>query len=144
MNAEQTPECGAALAGREQFTALVIDDEPHARAFLRLILRSLGVVKVHEAGHGAAGVELYRSIQPTFVLLDVNMPVMTGETALRAILAIDPDAAVIVVTSQSEHETVKRFLEFGAAGYVLKHRPAAEVCRMLAEVLESFVVAAED
>ena len=147
MNGEQTswPAAPAsATAGRETITALIIDDEPHVRAFLRISLHSLGVTRVHEAGNGADGVALFEQIQPTVVLLDVNMPVMSGDRAIQQIFALDPEAAVIVVTSDSQHTTVKHFCNLGAMGYVLKHRPAEEVRAMLDEALGCFVVGDDD
>ena len=146
MDVEQSswPAVSAAVAaGREAFTALIIDDEPHVRAFLRLALRSLGLRDIREAANGAEGFALFKQVQPTVVLLDINMPVLAGEATLRQILARDPDAAVIVVTSDSQHDTVKRYLGLGAIGYVLKHRPAAEVHRMLDQALACFVVDGE-
>jgi two-component system chemotaxis response regulator CheY len=140
MNGEQSSGPAALAAGREAITVLIIDDEPHVRAFLRLALRSLGVSRVQEAGNGADGVALFEQTQPTVVLLDVNMPVMNGDAAIRQILALDPEAAVIVVTSDNQHATVKRFRDLGAMGYVLKHRPAEEVRAMLDEALACFVV----
>jgi two-component system, chemotaxis family, chemotaxis protein CheY len=147
MNVERSfwPAAPAsATAGREAITALIIDDKPHVRAFLRLTLHSLGVTSAYEAGNGADGVALFEQIQPTVVLLDVNMPVMSGDQAIQQILALDPEAAVIVVTSDSQHETVKHFRDLGAMGYVLKHRPAEEVRAMLDEALGCFVFGDED
>lgn len=108
------------------------------------MLGLLGVTQIHEAGNGADGVALFEQIQPTVVLLDVNMPVMSGDRAIQQILALDPEAAVIVVTSDSQHATVKHFRDLGAMGYVLKHQSAEEVRAMLDEALGCFVVGDDD
>ena len=133
----------ASRGGGETITALIIDDEPHVRAFLHTALRSLGVRQVSEATNGAEGVEMFDRLQPSLVLLDINMPVMAGETAIQHILAADPDANVIMLTSDSRHEVVRRFLDLGAAGYVLKHRPADGARAALRELLERFDVVEE-
>ena len=127
--------------GRELITALIIDDEPHVRAFLRTALGSLGVREVSEAGDGAEGIELFSQLQPSLVLLDINMPVMTGEIAIQHILADDPETVVVMITSESRHETVRKFLDLGASGYVLKHRPADGVRAALNELLDRFEIA---
>jgi len=133
-----------APVGREALTALLIDDEPHVRAFLRTALRSLGLKQIHEASNGEEGVATYGQVQPSLVLLDINMPVMSGESALRQILGLDPEAVVIMITSESRHETVLHFLNLGAAGYVLKHRPADGVRNALNELLDRFEMVATE
>jgi DNA-binding NarL/FixJ family response regulator len=71
------------------------------------------------------------------VLLDVNMPVLNGEGVVQELARNFPDAAVIVVSSQSEHQLIKRFAEIGAIGYVLKQQPREVVTEMIAEALDS-------
>jgi DNA-binding NarL/FixJ family response regulator len=123
-------------ADRARITALIADDEPHVRAYLRLVLRSLGVVTVWEAGDGVEALRIYEEQVPTFVLLDVNMPMLTGEGVIHALAQRFPEAAVVIVTSQSEHETVKRFAGLGAIGYVLKQQPREVMTGMIAEALD--------
>lgn len=130
-------------AGREQISVLIIDDEVHVRAFLRTALRSLGLRQIHEATNGEDGIIAFRQLQPTLVLLDINMPVMAGEDAIREILNIDPETVVIIVTADSRHETVRKFLDLGASGYVLKHRPADGVRAALDELLDNFDIVVE-
>ncbi len=107
------------------------------RAYLRLVLHSLGVMTVWEAGDGAEALHLFEQHRPTVVLLDLNMPVLNGEGVIHGLAERFPEAAVIVVTSQSEHQTVKRFAEIGAIGYVLKQQPREIVARMIAEAIDS-------
>jgi len=120
-------------------SALIVDDESHVRSYLRLVLAALGVTAVWEAADGAEGLALYEQHRPAVVLLDVNMPVMSGERMLEELTQLDPAAAVIMVTAQNEHETVKRFARLGAMGYLLKHLPKDELSRQLAEMLECLV-----
>jgi DNA-binding NarL/FixJ family response regulator len=124
------------VAARARITALIADDEPHVRAYLRLVLRSLGVTTMWEAGDGVEALRVYEDQAPSVVLLDVNMPMLTGEGVIHALAQRFPEAAVVVVTSQSEHETVKRFAELGAIGYVLKQQPREVVTKMIAEALD--------
>ncbi len=132
-----SPEPLSPAGERARITALIADDEPHVRAYLRLILRSLGVTTIWEAGDGAEALTVYSETQPTVVLLDVNMPVLSGEGVIFGLAARFPDAAVIIVTSQSEHHTVKRFAELGAIGYVLKQQSREVVTEMIADALDS-------
>ncbi|MBI5767064.1 MAG: response regulator [Verrucomicrobia bacterium] len=133
----------AAYAGRERVTALIIDDEVHVRAFLRTALRSLGLKEVHEAHDGEDGVAKFRQLQPALVLLDINMPVLSGEAAIQQIMEIDPEAVIIMITSDGRHESVRKFLDLGASGYVLKYRTADGVRAALDELLSGFDVVVE-
>jgi two-component system chemotaxis response regulator CheY len=127
-------------AERERLSALIIDDESHVRTFLRTVLHSLGLKQVHESFNGADGVALFQGVRPSLVLLDVNMPVLTGTEAIRQILSADPEAVVIMVTSDGRHETVQEFLELGASGYVLKYRAANSVRAELDALFSSFEI----
>jgi two-component system chemotaxis response regulator CheY len=138
---ESTGNHGPTATERAGLTALIIDDEPHVRLFLRTALRSLGLGQIFDATNGDEGVAMYERHRPSLVLLDINMPVMPGHVALQKILGLDPEAAVIMVTSESWHETVLMFLDLGACGYVLKHGPPDGVRAALADLIDGFEVA---
>lgn len=97
---------------------LVVDDEEDLRSTIRALLE--GEFEVLEAADGRAAVEAVRRERPRLVLLDVAMPAMSGLDALRAIRAVDPDALVVMLTSESDLETAKKALDIGAAAYVTK------------------------
>lgn len=137
----QSPVPGtAARAERHAITALLIDDEAHARLYFRMLLEKLGVTTVWEAANGEDGVALFARHRPVVVFMDHNMPVMPGEEALKRIRAIDPDAAVVVITAESNLTTVQRYAAKGAIGYLLKFSPPPELVRMVDEILDGFVV----
>ena len=115
--------------------ALVVDDEPHVRVFLKLLLRELGIEVCGEAGDGARALELINEVQPEIVLLDLNMPQLGGLEVLRQIQEERPDLPVIVVSSQSAMKTVQDVAQLGAIGYVLKHASKNEALRALREAL---------
>ncbi|MFC1631938.1 response regulator, partial [Candidatus Omnitrophota bacterium] len=64
--------------------------------------------------------ELARAQEFSVVLLDIDMPVMTGIDTLPKLLEIDPKLGVVMVTGNQEDEKVKKAMELGACGYVLK------------------------
>ena len=115
--------------------ALIIDDEPHVRVFLRMMLSRLGVETIGEAGGGEAALELYRSRMPDVVLLDVNLPHVPGTEILRRLIAFDEGAAVIVITSDQSTDTIRKVGDLGAIGYVLKHLPPDRMSELLSETL---------
>ncbi|WP_406003624.1 response regulator [Streptomyces sp. NBC_00829] len=109
---------------------VIADDEPLIRAGIRMILTSDGGIEVvAEAANGREAVELTRSHGADVVLLDIQMPVMDGLTALGELRRAAPTARVIVLTTFGERENVLRALEQGGAGFLLKDTAPAELIR---------------
>ena len=99
---------------------LIVDDHPMVREGLRSMLDAEGVEVVGEAGTAADAVRMSESTSPDVVLLDVGLPDADGLTALAGIRAGAPKASILVVTMHDEPRLVRRAIEGGAAGYVLK------------------------
>jgi YesN/AraC family two-component response regulator len=112
---------------------LIADDEVHIRRVMGAIVTSLGAEVVAEAGDGERAVELFLETRPDMVILDINMPKVTGDQALARILAIDPSVIGIMMTAQDSIDSVRRCLELGARNYILKNNPAEEIHRLIAE-----------
>ncbi len=115
---------------------LVIDDEESVRIWLKGLLVSLGCEIAGEAKNGQEGVELFKRERPDLVLLDLEMPVMKGTTALDYILVEDPDAHVIMLTSVSDTKLIYERLEAGAQYYLPKHDPPEKIQAALREQIE--------
>lgn len=102
-------------------TILTADDHPLIRDGLAAVLRAeSGLEVVAEASNGEEAIEAYVRVRPQIVLMDLRMPVMDGLTATRAILAEDPHARIIVLTTYDGDEDIHRALSAGARGYLLK------------------------
>ena len=84
-------------------TALIADDEPLAREYLRYLLESHSVQVVGEAEDGVEAIQLAEDLQPDLVLLDVQMPGLTGMQAASALLQLDAAPLIVFVTGYSEH-----------------------------------------
>jgi len=117
--------------------ALIIDDESHVRTFLRVLLTQLGITQFWEARDGAAGLALVREHRPELVLLDINLPLMSGLDVLRELRSIAAETPVIMVSSQSAIKTVQEALELGAIAYVLKHGSKDQALETIREALDS-------
>ncbi|MFC5665899.1 response regulator [Kitasatospora misakiensis] len=109
---------------------LVVDDQVLLRGSFRILVENEpGLTAVGEAGDGAEAVELARLHRPDVVLMDVRMPVMDGIEATRRICG-SPEAAgvrVLILTTFDLDEYVYAALRAGAAGFLLKDSPPAEV-----------------
>lgn len=118
---------------------LVVDDQALLRgSFRALIDAEPGMTVVGEAGTGAEAVELAISEQPDVVLMDVRMPELDGIEATRQICQSPRSAAVrvLILTMFDQDSYVYSALRAGAAGFLLKDTPPAELChavRVLAE-----------
>lgn len=84
---------------------------------------------VATAANGAEAVEICRAERPDVLLLDLEMPVLDGIEATRAILAEELGTAVLVLTSFSDRRRITGALDAGAVGYLLKDASADEVVR---------------
>jgi CheY-like chemotaxis protein len=116
---------------------LLIDDEPHIRKYLALIARELGAPVIIEAGDGLDALAKYQQESPQLVLLDVNMPGMDGLEILAAILAQDPKALVVMMTSLVNRQTVEECLKLGATSYIRKDTPKEAILAELSEVIRT-------
>jgi two-component system chemotaxis response regulator CheY len=116
-------------------SALIVDDEAHVRVFLRLLLKEVGISTLWEATDGTRALELVQEHHPELVLLDVNMPVMTGLETLARLQETHPDVPVIMVSSESALSTVREAARLGAMGYILKQIPKEQALKSLRELL---------
>lgn len=110
---------------------LVADDEPHIRAIIGRIVVSLGGEVVAEAGDGEQALASFQKERPDMVILDINMPKMTGNQALTRMMQIEPRTLAVMMTAQDSIDAVQECLEIGARNYILKSNPAEEIHRLL-------------
>ena len=116
-------------------TILTADDHPLIRDGLAAVLRAeSGLQVVAEAANGEEAIEAYERLHPDIVLMDLRMPVMDGLAATRAILAEDPNARIIVLTTYDGDEDIHRALAAGARGYLLKDMMRTELLNVIRAV----------
>jgi DNA-binding NarL/FixJ family response regulator len=98
------------------------------RAGFRMLLSGEEDIEVvAEASNGKEAVEKAARFDPTVVLMDIRMPELDGLEATRRILAADPDARVLVLTTFDLDEYVYEALRAGASGFVLKDDPPEQL-----------------
>ena len=106
----------------------IVDDDPLVRMGLRAIVGSEpGWEVVAEAGDGEGAVAAVAEHAPEVVLMDVRMPGMDGLTATEKISRDFPDVRVRVLTTFEVDEYVFQAMRAGAAGFVLKRVPPADL-----------------
>ncbi|MFF3860511.1 response regulator [Streptomyces sp. NPDC002209] len=107
---------------------VIADDEPLIRAGIRMILTSAPDIEVvAEAANGREAVDLARAHTPDVMLLDIQMPVMDGLTALDELGRAAPEVRALILTTFGEKENVLRALGSGGAGFLLKDSAPGEL-----------------
>lgn len=103
----------------DQPQVLVVDDDPEVQEVLQEIFLSNGY-KCQVAKDGREGFELFQAARPTVTITDIKMPVMNGLEFLRAAKALDPDAAIIVLTGVGDIKIAVESLKQGAYDFIIK------------------------
>src|SRR6266852_3587768 len=105
----------------EKLRILVADDHALMRRGIRAMLDTQrGWTVVGEAGTGLEAVEQAKRLKPDVAVLDVTMPELDGIEATRQIREAAPDTKILILTIHESRQMVRRLLEAGASGYVLK------------------------
>lgn len=114
---------------------LIVDDDPLVRAGLTMMLAGLDDLRVvAEAADGAEVAAAVAAHAPDIVLMDIRMPRMDGLTATEQLRRHPGAPDVVVLTTFDADEHVLRALRAGAAGFLLKDTPPAELVRALRRV----------
>lgn len=100
---------------------LIIDDDQLVSLSLKTILNAQAEIEVIATGNsGAEAIDLFQHHQPDVLLMDIRMGEMTGLEAAEVILATDPHALIVFLTTFLDNEYVIHSLKIGAKGYILK------------------------
>jgi DNA-binding NarL/FixJ family response regulator len=114
---------------------LVVDDDPLVRAGLAMMLGGVPDIRVvAEAGDGSEVLALVDRHRPHVVLMDIRMPTVDGLTATEAVRARGNPPEVLVLTTFDADQHVLRALRAGAAGFLLKDTPPAEIVAAVRQV----------
>lgn len=116
---------------------LLIDDHSLFRSGVRLLLqRQPDFVVVAEAADGIEGVKRAQACQPDVILLDLNMPGLSGLETLKLLVQDVPDAAVLILTVSEEADELSQALRDGARGFLIKNVDASELMATIRHAAE--------
>ncbi len=132
---------GHAPVAQDGVRVLLVDDHDLFRTGLRNLLEEQGVDVVAEAGTGMEAISLVRELAPDVVVMDLNMPGISGVDATRQITAMAPLTRVLVLTISDQDGDVTDAIMAGACGYLLKDASIQELLRGIrsASVGESLI-----
>jgi len=114
---------------------LIVDDHPMVREGLASMLEG-EVEELAQAGTGEEAIGRVRDLRPDLVLLDLKLPDLDGLTVLQRVKALAPETSVVIVTMHDDPEFIRRAVELGAAGYVLKGITRRELVATVGAVCE--------
>ena len=119
----------------EPIRILLVEDQTLMRQGLKTILNlEPGLQVVGEATDGEAGIRQALDLRPDVILMDVQMPGMSGIEAIAAICAVWPDAKIIILTTFGRDDYVFQGVRAGAMGFLLKDAPADHLVQTIHRV----------
>lgn len=100
---------------------VIVDDDKLVCVALKTILEAEGDISVIGTGHnGKEAIELYNSLKPDILLIDIRMDTMTGLEAAEQILSSDKNKKILFLTTFLDDEYIVKALKLGAKGYIIK------------------------
>ena len=107
---------------------MIVDDHPMWRNGVRSDLESSGMAQVvGEAADGGEAIDVAREAMPDVILMDLQLPQVSGVDATRAIIEESPHVKVLVLSASAEEADVLEAVKAGASGYLLKSSSSEEV-----------------
>ena len=114
---------------------LIVDDHPFTRAGIRTILEDeKGIQIIGEAANGEEAIRMALEKSPDVIIMDITMPKVSGIEATQQILEKNPDIKIIALSIHSGHYFVKKMLDAGVLGYLLKDEMPEELIRAIEKV----------
>ncbi len=118
----------------ERVRVMVVDDHPVWRDGVRSDLEAAGHEVVAEASDGREAIETARESMPEVVLMDLQLPHVSGVEATRRIIEESPHMKVLVLSASAEEKDVLEAVKAGASGYLLKSSTSEEVVEAVGRV----------
>src|SRR5476651_2486851 len=123
----------------QQLTVLVVDDNPFMRNIVRGLLGNIGVKKTYEASDGIAGLEMIREVSPDIVVLDWEMPMLSGPDLVRIVRSPGvfpiPDIPIIMLSGHVERWRVVEAVKLGVNEFLCKPVSAKALQQRLISIL---------
>ena len=114
------------MSSDDAIRVLIVDDHDLFRTGLRSLLEEEGF-ELADASSGPEGARRARGFAPDVIVMDMNMPEMTGVEATPLVLGAAPGASVLMLTIATDDERVLAAVRAGASGYLLKDAPLEEI-----------------
>jgi two-component system chemotaxis response regulator CheY len=114
---------------------LLVDDAAFMRMMLKNILVGSGYEIAGEAENGRQAIELFKSLKPDLVIMDIIMPEMGGIDAVREIVKANPSAKVLMCSSMGQQSLVVEAIQAGAKDFIVKPFQPSNVIEAIKKAL---------
>jgi two-component system chemotaxis response regulator CheY len=121
-------------------TVLIVEDSPPMTEILKKIFQDNVGCKILEATDGIEAVKKYKQYKPDLVTMRIDMQKASGIVALNAIMEIDPNAKVIIISARSQKDLPEDVLRIGALGYITKPFDKNIITPILVKALRDAIV----
>ena len=121
-------------------TILIVEDSPPMTEILKKIFQANVKCKILEATNGIEAVKKYKQFKPDLVTMRIDMQKASGIVALNAIMEIDPNAKVIIISARSQKDLPEDVLRMGAIGYITKPFDKNVITPILIKALREAIV----
>jgi two-component system chemotaxis response regulator CheY len=115
---------------------LIVDDLTFIKMVLKDLVEKAGFRVVGEASDGEEALRLFEEKHPDIVLMDITMPKMDGLTALQRILALDPQAKVIMCSALGQQRLILQAIQLGAKDFIVKPFRPERVIGSIKKILD--------
>jgi DNA-binding NarL/FixJ family response regulator len=123
------------MSNQTRIRIFSVDDHPLLREGIAAIINNQpDMLMVAQASTGCEAIQMFRQHQPDVTLMDLRLPDMSGIDALIAIRTEFPEAHIIMLTTFEGDVEIRRALEAGARGYMLKSMPPKELVEVIRQV----------
>jgi two-component system chemotaxis response regulator CheY len=112
---------------KKRISIIIVDDNDMMRSILRGMLRGDEYEVIGEARNGMVAVEIAERLTPDIICMDIVMPEKDGLTALSEIKTANPKIEIVMITSNTDPETVREAIQNGASGFIVKPFNTARV-----------------
>jgi two-component system, NarL family, invasion response regulator UvrY len=112
---------------------LIVDDHPIVRSGLRRLLAA-ETEEIQEAATGQSALSVFRTFRPNLIILDLNLPGISGLEVIERLKVVDPKARILVLSMHDDPMHVRRALQAGAAGYATKNARPNEIIEAVRRV----------
>lgn len=114
---------------------LIVDDHYQVRRSVRLLLQQVPDIQVvDEAPNGREGIKLAQALAPDVIVMDISMPDMDGFQTIKQLQALDIPTKIVILSMYGNLTFVKKALQQGVRGYVLKRSAVKELVQAIKSV----------
>ncbi|WP_438348766.1 response regulator [Paenibacillus sp. FA6] len=115
---------------------IVVDDSLFMRMILKEIISNMGHTVIAEAEDGYEAILKYSELRPDLVTMDINMPRMSGVSALKEIIKVDPKANILICSALGQQSMITEAIRAGAKDFIVKPIEESRVIEAIHKILK--------